>query len=320
VASDDSVGAAPQSDAVSGAGADREAAVRDTSWAAALAGRYVLGRELGRGASATVYCAEDLRHGRQVALKVLHSELGAAIPLKRFRREIATSARLQHPYILAVHDLGESNGRIWFTMPFVEGESLRQRLAREGRLPVLEAARIAGDLAAALEYAHGRGVVHCDVKPENVLLSAAGHALLADFGIASAIDGMEVGVATEHLTPVPGTADHPALTLGYVMGTLMYMSPEQVTGECPLDGRSDVFALGGVLYEMVTGSPPFPGPTPRAVIARRFAGPPTPVNVLRPDAPAALASAVARALLRDPGDRFASAAEFRRALDAVRGA
>ena len=263
-------------------------------------------------------CAEDVRHGRQVALKVLHNELGAAIAFQWFRREIATSARLQHPYILAVHDSGESNGRIWFTMPYVEGESLRQRLAREGRLPVLEAARIAGDLAAALEYAHGRGVVHCDVKPENVLLSAAGHALLADFGIASAIDGMEVGVATEHATPVPGTGDHPALTLGYVMGTLMYMSPEQVTGECPLDGRSDVFALGGVLYEMVTGSPPFPGPTPRAVIARRFAGPPTPVNVLRPDAPAALASAVARALLRDPGDRFASAAEFRQALDAVR--
>jgi serine/threonine protein kinase len=183
---------------------------------------------------------------------------------------------------------------------------------------VLEAVRIAGHLAAALEYAHGRGVVHCDVKPENVLLSAAGHALLADFGIARAIDGLGVSIAPEHPTPLPGTGDHSPLTLGYLMGTLMYMSSEQVTGECPLDGRSDVFALGGVLYEMVTGSPPFPGPTPRAVIARRFAGRPAPVNVLRSDAPAALAAAVARALLRDPGDRFASAAEFRRALEAVR--
>jgi eukaryotic-like serine/threonine-protein kinase len=318
VEGDESVGAAPQSDAVSGARAVHEADVRDTSWAEALAGRYVLGRELGRGASATVYCAEDLRHGRQVALKVLHNELGAAIAFTWFRREIATSARLQHPYILAVHDSGESNGRIWFTMPYVEGESLRQRLARDGRLPVLEAAQIARDLASALEYAHGRGVVHCDVKPENVLLSAAGHALLADFGIARAIDELGVSIATEHPTPVPDTGDHSTLTLGHVMGTLMYMSPEQVTGECPLDGRSDVFSLGGVLYEMVTGSPPFPGPTPRAVIARRFAGPPTPVDVLRPDAPAALVAAVARALLRDPGDRFQSAREFRRALEAVR--
>jgi eukaryotic-like serine/threonine-protein kinase len=211
---------------------------------AGLAERYVLERELGRGGMATVYLARDLRHDRPVALKVLHPELAHALGPERFRREVEIAARLQHPHILPVHDSGEAAGQLWYTMPYVEGESLRDRLEREPRLPLGAALEITRQAALALDYAHRHGVVHRDVKPENILLSD-GQALVADFGIAKAVG--EVG--GERLT---GT--------GITVGTPAYMSPEQAGGDSHVDGRSDLYSLGCVLYEMLAGEPPFPGP------------------------------------------------------------
>jgi TolB-like protein/Flp pilus assembly protein TadD len=263
-----------------------------------LADRYVLERELGRGGMATVYLAHDLRHDRPVALKVLHPELARTLGPERFQREIKLAARLQHPHILTVHDSGETAGQLWFTMPFVEGESLRDRLRREKQLPVDEALRIAREAADALDYAHRHGVIHRDIKPENILLTE-GHALVADFGIGKALGGASEAQLTE---------------TGLTVGTPAYMSPEQAAGDKDLTARSDVYSLGIVLYEMLAGETPFAAPTAQAMIARRFMEVPKPVRELRDSVPDAAAQAVHRALARTAADRYATAAEFAQAL------
>jgi serine/threonine protein kinase len=264
---------------------------------AALADHYRLERELGRGGMAIVYLAHDIRHDRPVALKVLHPELAETIGTERFLREIKLAARLQHPHILSVHDSGDAAGRLWFTMPYVDGESLRERLNRKRQLPLEEAVRITGEAAQALEYAHQQGVIHRDIKPENILLTRDGNVLVADFGIARALG------AEERLT---GT--------GLSLGTPAYMSPEQAAGERTVDARSDVYSLACVSYEMLAGEPPFTGPTAQAIIAKRFSTVPTPVRVLRPDVPEQIEQAIATALARTPAARFASSGEFARAI------
>jgi eukaryotic-like serine/threonine-protein kinase len=261
-------------------------------------GTYELVRTLGAGGMATVYLAHDLRHGRDVALKVLHPDLGSALGPERFQREIRLAARLQHPHILTVLDSGENAGRLWFTMPFVEGESLRDRLIRERQLPVADAVRIAMQAAQALQYAHQHGVIHRDIKPENLLLTEDGNTLVADFGIARS------------LTPTGSRLTETGLTLG----TPAYMSPEQASGESDIGALSDIYSLGIVLYEMLAGEPPFTGPTPAAVIAKRFTGTAPDVRQARPTVPEPIALAVAQALAIVPADRFASAADFARAL------
>jgi serine/threonine-protein kinase len=266
---------------------------------AALAGRYVLERELGRGGMATVFLAHDLRHDRPVALKVLHPELAQALGAERFLREIKRAARLQHPNILSVHDSGEAAGQFWFTMPYVEGESLRARLTRERQLPLEDALRIAREAADALDCAHRHGIIHRDIKPENILLSE-GHALVADFGISRTLGSAQQG---EDLTET-----------GVVVGTPTYMSPEQAVGEHGLDGRTDIYSLGVVLYELLAGEPPYTGPTAQAVLARRFSEPVPPVRRTRPAVPEAIEHALQRALAPVPADRFGTAAEFARAL------
>jgi serine/threonine-protein kinase len=253
---------------------------------AALAGRYDIQQELGRGGMASVYLAHDVQHDRPVALKVVLPELAAAAGNERFQREIRLAARLQHPHILSVYDSGEAAGQLWFTMPFVEGESLRDRLTRETQLPVEEAVRIVREAALALDYAHRHGVIHRDIKPENILLTD-GQALVADFGIARALD------AEGSLT---GT--------GLAVGTPAYMSPEQATGEKNLDGRSDIYALGCVLYELLAGEPPFQGPTVPAIIARLLSETPRPLSTVRTAVSPALSAAVAKAMARTAADRF----------------
>ncbi len=267
----------------------------------ALADRYHLERELGRGGMATVFLAHDLRHDRPVALKVLHPELAQALGADRFQREIRLVARLQHPHILTVHDSGEAAGQLWFTMPYVEGESLRDRLNRERQLPVEVALRITIDAARALEYAHKHGVIHRDIKPENLLLTKDGSTLVADFGIARALSG-----GGDQLTQT-----------GMSVGTPTYMSPEQAAGDRTLDARTDIYALGTVLYEMLAGEPPFTGPTTQAVIAKRFSGEVPRVRHVRPSVPEQVEHAVTRALAPVAADRFSSAAEFERALQAT---
>jgi serine/threonine-protein kinase len=270
----------------------------------ALADRYAIERELGRGGMATVFLATDLRHERPVALKVLHRELAASLGSERFQREIRLCARLQHPHILTVHDSGEIPGPagtvplLWFTMPFIEGESLRDRLNRERQLPVEDALRIAAEAADALDYAHRHGVLHRDIKPENILLSE-GHALVADFGIGKALGGERGQQLTE---------------TGLAMGTPAYMSPEQAAGEKELDARSDLYSLATVLYEMLAGETPFAAPTVQATIARRFTDVPRPLRELRQSVPEGVAQAVQRALARTAADRFASVSQFAQAL------
>ena len=269
----------------------------------ALADRYRMVRELGRGGMATVYLAQDLRHDRPVALKVLHPELARTLGPDRFLREIKLAARLQHPHILSVHDSGEAAGHLWFTMPFVEGESLRGRLVREQQLPVEDAVRIAREAAEALDYAHRQGVIHRDIKPENILLSGD-HALVADFGIARALAG--------------DASDEQRLTeTGTTLGTPAYMSPEQAAGARALDARSDVYSLACVLWEMLAGEQPFTGPTPQAMIARRFTESPRPLRAVRETVPEHVERAVAKALSKSPADRFSSALKFGRALAAT---
>jgi len=206
----------------------------------ALSQSYALERELGRGGMATVYLAHDLRHDRPVALKVLLPELAATLGPDRFQREIRLAARLQHPHILTVHDSGEAAGQLWFTMPFVEGESLRDRLLRERQLSVDDALRIGTEAARALDYAHQHGVVHRDIKPENIMLTSDGSTLVADFGIARALGG-----------------DDGLTQTGFSVGTPAYMSPEQAAGDKALDARTDIYSLASVLYEMLAGEPPF---------------------------------------------------------------
>jgi len=264
----------------------------------ALRDRYALERELGRGGMATVYLAQDLKHGRLVALKVLHPELAATLGPERFLREIHTAARLQHPHILPLFDSGESAGQLWYAMPFVAGESLRDRLRREVQLPIADALRITGEVAMALDCAHRHGVIHRDIKPENILLED-GHAVVADFGLARAVDA----AGEERLTQS-----------GLALGTPAYMSPEQASGERSLDGRSDVYSLGCVLYEMLAGEPPFTGPTSRAVIAKRIVEPIPHVRSLRENVPEAVEQAVIKALAKVPADRFPTAGDFTAAL------
>jgi serine/threonine-protein kinase len=276
----------------------------DSRFRTALADRYRLERELGRGGMATVFLAHDLKHDRPVALKVLLPELAAALGPERFEREIKLAARLQHPHILTVHDSGEVAGQLWFTMPFVEGESLRDRLTREHQLPVEDAVRIAREAALALEYAHQHGVVHRDIKPENLLLTTDGSTMVADFGIARALGGGE-----QRLT-----------STGLAIGTAAYMSPEQASGTRDLDARTDVYALGCVLYEMLAGEPPFAGPTTQAIMARVLTETPRPIHPMRAGVPEALDAVIAKAMAVTAADRYAGAAEFARALGMASGA
>jgi len=290
---------------------------------AVLADRYRFERELGRGGMATVYLAHDLRHDRPVALKVLHGERAASLGSERFQREVRTAARLQHPHILSVHDSGDLPATalrpavLWFAMPYVDGETLRDRLVREKQLPVEDAVQIAREAADALEYAHGQGVIHRDIKPENILL-AAGHALVADFGIAkaAAADGRTVGPDTRGAggDGQDGREGRELTDSGTTVGTPAYMSPEQAAGETALDGRSDQYSLACVLWEMLAGELPFSGPTVQVMMTRRFTETPRPLRSVRDTVPEGVERAVAKALSRSPADRFASAGEFGRAL------
>jgi serine/threonine-protein kinase len=265
----------------------------------ALTGRYRIARELGGGGMAMVYLARDERHDRDVALKVLRPELAAVIGAERFLNEIKTTANLQHPHILPLHDSGNVNGTVWYVMPSVEGESLRDRLTRETQLPVDDALQVAREVASALDYAHRHGVIHRDIKPENILLHD-GRAMVADFGIALAVSRTEGG------TRITET--------GMSLGTPHYMSPEQALGERTIDARTDVYALGTVLYEMLTGEPPFTGPSAQAIVAKVMNAVPAPVTATRPTVPAFVEHAVMRALNKLPADRFRSAADFAAAL------
>ena len=282
---------------------------------AALADHYRIERELGRGGMAIVYLAHDLRHDRPVALKVLHPELAETIGTERFLREIKLAARLQHPHIISVHDSGEAGTRgsgarqLWFTMPYIDGESLRERLHREHQLPVDEAVRITREVALALDFAHRHGIIHRDVKPENILL-VDGQALVADFGIGRALgvtgEAGKRGGGDDHLT---GT--------GMAIGTPAYMSPEQAVGERDLDGRTDVYSLGVVLYEMLAGEVPFSGPTGQAIAAKRMTGEVPSLRRLRPAVPEQLERVVFTALAPIPADRFTTPAQFAQALSPV---
>ena len=247
---------------------------------------------------ATVYLAHDLKHERPVAVKVLRPEIAAALGAERFLREIAITARLDHPHILTLIDSGEADGFLFYVVPYVRGESLRTKLEREKQLPLEEALRITRQVASALDYAHHQGVIHRDVKPENILLHE-GEAMVADFGIALAV----LHEAGDRLTAT-----------GLSVGTPEYMSPEQAAGDRELDARSDVYSLGAVLYEMLAGEPPHTGPTARAVIAKVLVDPPTRLSVVRRDVPAALDTALSKALGKAPADRFTSAAAFADAL------
>ena len=266
--------------------------------AGALAGRYTIARELGAGGMATVYLAHDLRHDRDVAIKVLHPDLGAALGAERFLSEIKTTARLQHPHILPLLDSGDADGLLYYVMPVVSGETLRVRLGRERQLPVPEAVRIAREVASALDYAHRQKVIHRDIKPENILLHD-GQALVADFGIALAVQT----AGGERMTQT-----------GLSLGTPQYMSPEQAMGERAIDARSDIYALGAVTYEMLGGEPPFTGASVQAIVAKVMNERPTPLRTLRDTVPPAVEQAVLTALAKLPADRFATAAEFAAAL------
>ncbi len=268
---------------------------------AGLAGRYRIERELGEGGMAVVYLAQDLRHDRKVALKVLRPDLSAAIGAERFLREIKLAAGLTHPHILPVYDSGQAGELLFYVMPNMEGRSLRERLQRERQLPLSEALAITREVASALDYAHRHHVVHRDIKPENILLHE-GSAMVADFGIGKAL-----------------STDGSLTQTGMVVGTPTYMSPEQASGDAGVDGRTDLYSLACVLYEMLTGEPPFTGATAQAVIAKRFVSPIPKVRVAR-DVPEAVDDALTRALSRTPVDRFATAAEFAEALRRADGA
>jgi len=264
----------------------------------ALRDRYALERELGAGGMALVYLARDLKHDRLVALKVLRSEVAALLGAERFLQEIRITARLDHPHILALLDSGNAAGALYYVMPYVEGESLRQRLAREGTIPMPDALRIARQVTDALDYAHSRGIIHRDIKPENILL-AAGHARVADFGIARALSA---------------AGDTRVTQVGFVVGTPAYMSPEQAVGETAVDGRSDLYSLGCVLYEMITGSAPFAGDA-QAIIVRRFRETPKPLRDTAPNISGQIEQLVMQMLAVDPASRQATAGELARSLD-----
>jgi len=267
---------------------------------AALADRYAVERELGRGGMATVFLAEDRKHHRSVAIKVLHAELTAALGAERFLREIEIAARLQHPHILPLYDSGAAAGFLYYVMPYVEGESLRDRLTREKQLPQDDALRIATEVAGALAYAHSHGIVHRDIKPENIMLSG-GTAVVTDFGIARAVSAAG---QSRHLTET-----------GTIIGTPAYMSPEQATGSEEIDGRSDQYSLACVVYEMLVGEPPFTGPTAQAVLARHSLDMVSPPSIVRSTIPDAVEGAVLRALAKVPADRYPTTALFAEALN-----
>jgi serine/threonine-protein kinase len=266
---------------------------------ATLADRYRIERELGQGGMATVYLAHDVRHDRDVALKVLHPDLGAALGGERFLAEIRTTARLQHPHILPLLDSGEADGLLYYVMPFVRGETLRSRLERERQLPVDDAIRITREVADALGHAHGLGIIHRDIKPENILLQG-GHASVADFGIALAVQQ----AGGQRMTQT-----------GLSLGTPQYMSPEQAMGEKTIDVRSDLYALGAVAYEMLVGEPPFTGPTVQTIVAKVLTERPTAPRTLRDTVPPGVEAAVLKALAKLPADRFTSVGKFVEALD-----
>ena len=264
--------------------------------AEALRDHYTIEGELGRGGMATVYLARDLRHDRLVALKVLHRELAAALGPDRFLTEVRTTGRLNHPHILPMLDSGEGAGFLWYSMPFVDGESLRQKLQRERQLSLDDATRIAAEVGRALDHAHRHGIVHRDIKPENILLTAEGDTLVADFGIARALGG-------ERLTQT-----------GLAIGTPAYMSPEQSSAERDIDGRSDIYGLGSVLYEMLAGEAPYTGPTAQAITAKRFTDPVPSVRRVRSGVPETVDRAIMRALAQVPADRFPTAGQFAQAI------
>ncbi|HSM59722.1 MAG TPA: serine/threonine-protein kinase, partial [Longimicrobiales bacterium] len=265
----------------------------------ALAERYTIERELGRGGMASVYLAEDLKHHRPVAVKVLDPDLASVLGPERFLREIEIAAGLDHPHILPLYDSGEADGFLYYVMPYIEGGSLRDRLERERQLPVDEALQIAREVADALSYAHGHDVVHRDIKPENIML-AGGHARVADFGIARAINA----AGGERLTHT-----------GLAIGTPTYVSPEQAAGERDVDGRSDLYSLGCVLFEMLAGVPPFTG-TLESVVRQHLVAEPPAITSIRPAVPTPVAAAIMRALAKTPADRFSPAAQFADALRA----
>jgi eukaryotic-like serine/threonine-protein kinase len=270
---------------------------------AALADRYRIEREVGQGGMATVYLAHDLRHERDVAIKVLHPDLGAALGGERFLTEIRTTARLQHPHILPLLDSGDADGLLFYVMPLVTGETLRARLEREQQLPIGDAVQIAREVADALGHAHARGVIHRDIKPENILLQG-GHALVADFGIALAVQS----AGGQRMTQT-----------GLSLGTPQYMSPEQALGERVIDARSDIYALGAVTYEMLVGEAPYTGPNVQAIVARLISEEPRPLAVQRKSVPEHVEAAVLQALEKLPADRFATATEFAAALSNAGG-
>ncbi len=261
---------------------------------AALGQRYRIERELGAGGSATVYLADDLKHGRQVALKVLRPELAAAIGAERFLREIKTTANLQHPHILALYDSGEDAGVLFYVMPYIAGETLRDRLNREKRLSQPDSIRIVRQVADALAYAHGRDIVHRDIKPENILLDGE-QTYVSDFGIARAVSSASETSVTQ---------------TGTFVGTPLYISPEQASGELDLDGRSDLYSLACVLFEMLAGEPPFTGATAEAVLVQRFTQPPPRLSDTVGGASPEIDAALYRAMTRDPSDRFSGVLPF----------
>src|SRR5687768_12435985 len=254
----------------------------------ALESRYSIERELGRGGMATVYLAEDFRHGRQVAVKVLHTELASALGADRFLREIKLAARLNHPHILPLFDSGDAQGLLYYVMPYVEGESLRERLDREQQLPVEEAVHHGRAIASALDYAHRQNIVHRDIKPENVMIYE-GEAMVMDFGIAKAVSA---ATGSETLTQT-----------GMMLGTPAYVSPEQAAGETNLDGRSDQYSLACMIYEMISGERPFSGSTAQATMAKRFTETARPLRSMRATVPEAVERAVAKAMSTDAANR-----------------
>jgi eukaryotic-like serine/threonine-protein kinase len=264
----------------------------------ALADRYSIEREIGVGGMATVYLAHDLRHDRDVALKLLKPELGAVLGPERFLSEIRVTAKLQHPNLLPLFDSGESDGQLWYVMPYVEGESLRARLDREKQLPIEEAVKIAVAVASALSYAHEHGIIHRDLKPENILIQS-GQPVIADFGIALAVSNAGGARVTQ---------------TGLSLGTPQYMSPEQATGDREIDARSDIYSLGAVTYEMLAGEPPHSGTSAQAIIAKLMTSEPRPLHLIRSTVPVNVACAVEKALAKLPADRFASAHDFANAI------
>jgi len=266
--------------------------------AEALSDRYTLERELGRGGMATIYLAREVGDGQAVAIKAIHRNLGSAIGVERFRREMGIVASLSHPRIVPLYDSGSAGEVLYYIMPYVEGESLFQRLQREKRLPLDDALQITHDVAGALGYAHSRGILHRDVKPENILL-VTGHALVADFGLARAI----------------GAADHRKLTqTGTIVGTVYYMSQEQLSEERDLDQRVDIYSLGCILYELLTGRPPYNGLSVTDLVTQILRAPIPSVRKVNAAVPAAVDQAICRALAKSAADRFATMEEFAAAL------